>query len=463
MLMTRVTGSDQAINQVSVPGGTGEGLGRGLQPVTQASRVQSVDTLRGVAILGILMMNILAFALPSVSYLNPMEPTATEFSGEFTGLNQLVWYIQYFIFDMKFITTFSMLFGAGVIFMHNRASAAQGAKASFAKVYYSRLGWLLLFGILHAYLLWYGDILFSYALCGLLLYPARRLKPATLALIGVVLLLIGTLLVSGLGVGLGYLNDQAAQGRAAIAAEQTPTEMQSSLMKNIPERGISWIETENSVQEEVQSMQGSYLEVIKKNAGQTLVMQLFLFPLMTFWRCAGLMFIGMALAKIGFFSATLSSKVYTMAIVLGAIISVPLMWVGANSLIENQFEMTRYFLIDGQYNSIASIFVAIAYAAIVMRAVQLGVLESLRARLAAVGQMAFTNYLMQTVICCTIFYGWGLGYFANFERQVLPLFVLGVWALQLILSPIIIKRYGAGPIERVWRWLTYGAKSRQSA
>lgn len=461
--MTRATGSDQAINQVLVPGGVGAGLGRGLQPVTQASRVQSVDTLRGVAILGILMMNILAFALPSVSYLNPMEPTATEFAGEFTGLNKLVWYIQYFVFDMKFITTFSMLFGAGVIFMHNRATATQGAKSSFAKVYYSRLGWLVLFGLIHAYALWYGDILVSYALCGLLLYPARRLKPMTLTLIGVVLLLIGTVLLSGMGAGLGYMNQQAVAGRAAEAAGQTPTETQSEMMKFIPERGISWIEKETSVAEEVEAMRGSYVDVVKKNAAQSLVMQLFLFPLMTFWRCAGLMFIGMALAKIGFFSASLSSRVYTMAIVLGAIISIPLMWIGANSLIENKFDMTRYFMIDGQFNMIASIFVAIAYAAIVMRAVQMGVLESLRARLAAVGQMAFTNYLMQTVICCIIFYGWGLGYFANFERQVLPLFVLGVWTLQLILSPIIIKRYGAGPLERVWRWLTYGAKSRQGA
>ena len=96
--------------------------------------------------------------------------------------------------------------------------------------------------------------------------------------------------------------------------------------------------------------------------------------------------------------------------------------------------------------------------ALVMLVVKAGAAQRLTRRLAAVGRMALTNYLAQTVICTFIFFGWGLGYFAQIERKWLPLFVVGVWVLQLMWSPWWLARYRFGPAEWLWRSLTYGRR-----
>ena len=143
-------------------------------PVVQDARIDSIDVLRGFALLGILFMNIQLFAMPDMAYENPTA------YGDLEGMNFNVWLGSRIFADQKFMTIFSMLFGAGIVLMTARAEARGGT----ARLHYRRMGWLMLIGLLHAHLLWAGDILFLYAVCGMAAYPFRRLSPKLLLAIG---------------------------------------------------------------------------------------------------------------------------------------------------------------------------------------------------------------------------------------------------------------------------------------
>ena len=147
------------------------------EPVRATERIGSVDILRGLAVLGILVINIEFFALPNAIYFNP------KIAGGFSGLNFLSWKFGYLFFLQKMMAIFSMLFGAGLILLGKRA-VSSGKK--FKGIYYRRIFWLLLIGAVHAYFFWYGDILFTYAICGLILYPFRRRSAGLLIILGLV-------------------------------------------------------------------------------------------------------------------------------------------------------------------------------------------------------------------------------------------------------------------------------------
>src|SRR5437868_8306788 len=154
--------------------------------VQQADRIQSIDVLRGFALLGILVMNIQSFSMIEAAYSNPTA------YGSLQGANYLVWLMSHVLADQKFMTIFSMLFGAGIVLMTSRQEKATGKSAV---VHYRRMGALALFGLVHAYVLWYGDILFSYAACGLLVYLFRRFRPWILYLLGGIAIALPSLLL----------------------------------------------------------------------------------------------------------------------------------------------------------------------------------------------------------------------------------------------------------------------------
>ena len=135
-------------------------------PVAGAQRITAIDTLRGVAVLGILVMNIYGFAMPLPAYSNPLVMGGTEW------YNLGTWFFTHVFFDQKFMTIFSLLFGGGTVLMWQRAQA-RGAK--FGRIYFRRSFWLLLIGVVHGYLIWFGDILFHYALIGMFIYLFRKM------------------------------------------------------------------------------------------------------------------------------------------------------------------------------------------------------------------------------------------------------------------------------------------------
>jgi len=438
-----------------------------LDPVVAAERIASIDVLRGVAVLGILVINIDFFALPSAIFFNPtvagdftgvnlltwkaifFNPTV---AGDFTGVNLLTWKVNTILFFEKMMAIFSMLFGAGLILMFNRA---ESVGRPFRGIYYRRILWLLLLGLAHGYFLWYGDILHAYAVCGLFLYLLRRRSAKLLIILGLLLLIIGVSVQVGSGVMFDLLRREAKAAETALAAGETLTPSQQGMSEAWKEMSVIFHPSPEEVAEEIETYQGSFLEILAHRAPEFLMMHTQALLFMVFWRAIGLMLIGMGLMKLGVFSGKRSIRFYVVCIIVGYGIGLPLCGYGAGSLIEHNFDFIYRFKIGNHFNYIGSILVALAHVGVVMVVCRAGLFTQLTRRLAAVGRMALTNYLMHTLICTTIFYGYGLGLFGQVERFALMGFVLGIWILQLFVSLIWLKHFRFGPAEWLWRSLTY--------
>lgn len=425
-----------------------------LEPVAESERVEVVDVLRGVAVLGILAMNIVSFALPGDCYIDPMSPAAAAYAGEFRGWNLVVWWVQFLFFEQKMMGIFSMLFGAGLVLMSDRASAGLGLTGT-AGVYYRRLGWLLVIGMAHAYGLWYGDILVSYALCGAMLYPARRFKTRVLLVVACILMLGGVAVNFGIGSGMQHLKDQAQPVRELIERGEEPSAEQQELLERWNDLADGLEPSKEKVELEVQWHRAGYMEILHHNARESVFMQTYLLFTFSVWKVSGMMLLGMALARSGVTSALRSIRFYVWMACAGYGLGLPLVFCGGMSLIENQFDMVYSIRLGWQYNYLGSIGVALGHVAAIMLVWRAGVLRWLTRPLAAVGRMALSNYLMHTLVCTFLFYGWGLGMFGTMERSTLMLVVLGIWVVQLAISPVWLSLYRFGPAEWMWRSLTY--------
>lgn len=415
-------------------------------PVAPEERIAAVDVLRGFALLGILTMNIVAMAWPFAGYENP------RYSGGDHAANRASWFVNEMVFSAKMLTLFSMLFGGGLVLMAERA-AKRGT--SVRGVYYRRTLWLLLIGLVHGYFIWFGDILFFYALCGLLLYPLRRLSPRWLIGLGVAVMLVGVALGLGLALFAGATERAAVQVEADRATGRTSEEWQAALAE-IWREGLRDIvqPSPQEMDEEIATYRGSYGDILAHRAPSLLMFQIFGLLLFMFWMIAGRMLVGMALMKLGVFSAERSERFYRLLAAFGYGIGVPLTLIGALDLMTHDFEMTQApwgALLFG----LGTVPTALAHAALVMLVCKAQALPWLTRPLAAAGRMALTNYLMQSLICTTLFYGYGLGLFGYVDRVGLWLIVIAVWVLQLVLSPLWLRHFRYGPAEWLWRTLTY--------
>lgn len=401
-----------------------------LGPTSQTERFASIDTLRGVALLGIFLMNIPTFAFTGAAFFNPRV------AGGFEGADYATWLVSHLFFDMKMMAIFSMLFGAGIALMAERLTET-GRRA--AGVHYRRMGWLLVIGMAHAYLIWFGDILVPYAIVGMIVYPLRRLPAKWLAVIACVLLPVAMVL-SGL---------QQAMFEMMRASDDP------EMIEAWRDVGNMFFPTEAYLEEERAKTLGGFFERAKGFAGDVAFMQIYVFGVFFVWRVAGLMLLGMALHKWGVFKAQCSSRFYAAMLLIGGVGGLGLVATGVVVNHRNGYDPVAFFGVVGWFNYVGSIGVALAWVALVMLLCKAGALGLLRRALAAVGQMALTNYLMQSVIGAFIFYGWGLGYFGQLNRIDLVPIVLGVWALQLVVSPLWLSHFRFGPMEWLWRSMTY--------
>jgi uncharacterized protein len=209
------------------------------------------------------------------------------------------------------------------------------------------------------------------------------------------------------------------------------------------------------VQKDLDAYRGGYLGQIVHRAPLVLQFQTVFLIFFGFWRIVGVMLIGMGLMKLGVFSAHRSTRFYASCCVVGYVAGLPLVYLGARALIENRFD--PIYLNQGGYlpNYFGSLFVALGHVGLVMLFCKSGALSWLRNRLGAVGRLALTNYLGQTLICTTIFYGWGFGLFGSINRLGLMAVVAAVWVVQLAISKPWLERFRFGPAEWLWRTLTY--------
>ena len=390
-------------------------------PVTERDRLMSMDVLRGFVLLGIFVMNIQSFSMPMSAYINPTS------YGDLTGANWWVWVVSHVFFDQKFMTIFSLLFGAGVLLMTERAADDAG------RLHRRRMGWLVLFGLLHAHLLWYGDILYTYGMCGLVAYFFRHAAPRTLLIAGAAFILVGLLLPIGLGTIM-------------------PPEEYTKL------RDETWQPTAEVQSRQLSAYRGGPLEQAAHRSPEALLFQTFYFFLFAFWKVFGLMLVGMALLKLDVFTARRPLSFYAMFAAVNLAIGLPIVVYGMLQNFAHGWSVEYSMFVGGGYNYVGSTFVSFGYIGLFMAMVRAGVFRSLIARLAAVGRTAFSNYILQTLIATTIFYGHGFGLFGSVERTGQAAIVLAVWLIQLAISPIWLRHFQFGPLEWVWRSLTYGQR-----
>jgi uncharacterized protein len=420
-------------------------------PVAESERLFPVDALRGFALLGILAMNIVDFAWPDNAYFNPRR------GGGFEGADRAIWFVNHLVFEGKMMTIFSMLFGAGLVLMDQRA-AARGA--SVRGVYYRRVLWLLAIGLVHAYLIWSGDILVLYAECGLFLYLFRNRTPRTLIILGISALLLLVPIVLGFAAGIDYMKAVTARVEAQQKAGETPKRFDQRIhdiwTKDVREHVSPTPEERvRDWDKELAIYRGGYAGIVKHRAGELVFVHTIVFLLGLGFFAGGRMLIGMGLMKLGVFSASRSRRFYATMVALGYGIGLPLMVFDALQSIAHQFS-TEYGLHGGLfYNAFGSIIVAMGHVGLIMLIVQSGSLTWLTRRLAAVGRMALTNYLTHSIVCTTLFYGYGFGLYGTINRTGLAGIVLAIWIFQLIVSPIWLRFFRFGPAEWLWRSLTY--------
>lgn len=210
-----------------------------------------------------------------------------------------------------------------------------------------------------------------------------------------------------------------------------------------------------TVAAEVAAYRGSWWEQMSVRVPQAIEMETSTFLAWAAWRVGRLMLLGMALFKLGVFSAERSRRFYLTCIALAVGVGLPLVWLGIRRNFAGGWEAPGFFFLGLQLNYWASRLVALGWVGAVMLVCRHGGRGWLTRPLAAVGQMAFTNYILQTVICTTLFYGHGFGLFGRVERTGQAAVVVAVWAFQIVLSPLWLTRFRFGPLEWLWRTLAY--------
>lgn len=414
-------------------------------PVSGKARIRSIDTLRGVALLGILVINILAFAQPFGSMFDPRVDGATE------GANFALFAGAEIFVEGGMRAIFSMLFGAGLLIFMNKPGADPGEVRG---LYYRRTGLLILFGLFNAYaLLWVGDILYIYGMTGLLLFLFRDLSARALLYWALGVLLFTSLIHAGLHYSLRQLGEIVAEAQALGPGAELTEEQSGALQAwdiMLADQGL----TEAGQAEEVETRHSGYLDNFVFSAGLTIYMQTVGLLVLGLWDTLGMMLLGMALMKWRVFDASRSMRFYLLLMLLGFGVGLPLNAWETMTFVDSGYQL-HWQSINRPTYDLGRLSLALGYVGLVMVICRSGVLERLQAALANVGQMALTNYLMQTVICNFVFMGIGLGQFAEWDRQGMYLFVLGVWIFQIVFSYLWLGRYRFGPCEWLWRSLTY--------
>lgn len=370
----------------------------------------TLDFVRGVAILGILLLNISAFGLPKAAYLNPAWSGSASLSDAWT------WALLDLLAQVKFLTLFALLFGAGLQLLLPRGK----------RWIQSRLTLLALLGFIHSLFFWDGDILLAYALVGLVSWRMVREAHHVKSLFntGVVLYLTGIAVL----VLLGMISGTAANR--------------------------SWAPDAANLQYEQYWKLHGGMEAVS-NRADMLSDNLLALGAQYGWQLAGMMLMGAALMRSGWLKGQFSLRHYrrTGALLVAAGMAVNLPAIFAQWYLAWDYRWCAFLLQAPR--ELSAPLQAIGYAALAWGYWPQLCRFRLVGAIACVGRMALTNYLLQTLICTTLFYH--LGLFMRFDRLQLLAFVPPIWAVNLLLSSLWLRRFRQGPVEWLWRQLTLRA------
>lgn len=418
-------------------------------PVSLQERIPSVDVLRGFALLGILVMNIGDYALPDGFDYNPT------ILGPLAKSSLLLWAGRFILFEGKMRALFSMLFGAGVILLTSRLEK-RGDAAISGDIFARRNLWLTLVGVLHAYFLWWGDILYFYGLTALLfLYPCRKLKARTLLLAGAVVVLAGVGYRTIRLESRVHLAGRAEQAKRLQAAGQAISDEQKEDIKSWDKVLARARPDPKEQEQEIREMRGGYGSVFRHNAPIVIDEQGAGYYKFGFFDSLGMMLLGMGLLQGGFLTGDWKTRAYVSTALIGYGVGLPLGAVCTWQAWRQNFAPLAMLRWEFLPYDVQRVFVGMAHASVVLLIVKAGALRWITRPLAKVGQTALSNYLGTTVVCTMIFDGWGLGRFGRMPFYRLFYVVAGIWLLNLVASTIWLRYFRFGPMEWVWRSLTY--------
>jgi len=399
--------------------------------VTEAPpRILTLDIVRGVAVMGILAMNIVAFAMPFQAYLNPLA-YGTESAADLAS-----WAFSFVFIDGKMRGLFSFLFGASMLLVIERAEASG---RSPARIHYARMLWLLVFGLLHFFFIWHGDILAGYAQIGLIAYFFRRLGVRALVRWGIGLLALQLLIWSSFTVGTFAL-------QARIALPNPPADVVAQWQELQGQLGVP---SPHALSEKLALFTGPYTGLVRHQFESLLEP----FVTLVFFGSETLAYFlfGMAALKSGFFRGEWPIERYRRIALVGFAIAVPAYALLAAVMLRAEFALP---VILGAAMAATIPFrpvMVLAIAALIILLTRNG--GALVERIAAAGRAAFTNYLGASILMTGLFYGWGVGLFGSMSRIDLWIVVLAMWVLMLIWSKPWLERFQYGPFEWLWRSL----------
>jgi len=385
-----------------------------------STRITAIDTLRGFAILGVLPVNIQGFAMISATFTNPAA------YGDLTGWNFWIWFFTYSLGDSKLLALFSLLFGASLLFIQQREEAGQAQRTTLHQL--RRLGILFVFGMVHAYLIWPGDVLVCYALCGTLLLPALKLPPRHLVLAGLFIFAVPT-----------------------IGAINLSRDMDQWDMSDWQQAQQNWMPPTEQYQNELDAYRGNWLQQQSQRVPEAFNAQTQSLPEWVLWRAAGLMLFGMALFKLGVLTGKRPVQFYRYMTLFGLGLGAPIMFLNSWLWASEQWSMEYFVRVSYLANYWLSLLIVSGYIGLTMWICQSGRFQRLTEALANVGRMALSNYLLQSIICTLIFYGHGFGLFGKVNRTGQFIVVIAVWVLLVLLSNIWLKHFRYGPLEWLWR------------
>lgn len=419
-----------------------------LGPVRGADRLLSLDAVRGFALLGILLMNILTFGLPEQAYSNPLRGGGTD------PLNIGTLVAVYIVGEGKMRAIFSMMFGAGCLLLLDRG-IRRGGGIEVADTYFRRTFWLMLFGMVHAYFIWWGDILYPYALMGLVLFLFRKVSVRPLIVTSAMML---TLLTAAMVADLFDKRETIRKYRAVQALDLESTTLTKDQKERL-EKGEKEMKnlypSTAEIQEHVDNYRGNYaknLEERGKAVWRFHSLPIY-FPFL--WDMLSMMLLGMALLRSGVLTGERSYSFYGKMAIIGLLLGVAINGTTMYLQVRHKFDPLAG-LFDYSAYELGRVPMALFYIAAVVAPVKAGRARWLTSRLSAVGQMAFSNYISHSVICSVLFYGgYGFGLIGKLERWQLYPIVACIWIFNLIWSPIWLRHFHFGPLEWCWRSLTY--------
>jgi uncharacterized protein len=397
-------------------------------------RIATLDIVRGVAVMGILGMNILAFSMPPEAYMNPVA------FGMETTADFVAWIGSFIFVDGKMRGLFSFLFGASMLLVIQRAEAGGESARS---VHFRRMAWLLVFGLLHFYFIWYGDILAQYAVIGMIAWLLRNKENSGLFKWAFWLILTQFVMMAMLAWSLFGLSAAATAPGAdpALVAQWNTVKADFS------------VPTAASLSETLALYRGGYAGIFDFRAtedGFFPLLGLFMFGSETL----GYMLLGMAALKNGFFRGEWNLAAYRRTALIGFAIGIPAYAVMAWLIVSSGYDVPVIVATTLAASVLFRPAMIVATAALIILLTRQG--GPLTDRIAAAGRAAFTNYLGTSIVMTTLFYGYGLGLYGTMGRAEVWLVVVAMWAVMLLWSKPWLERYRYGPFEWLWRTLARG-------